>query len=980
MKRYFYLIVLVLNAVALMAQEEPFFKLYNNLEHPNMDGGNFHILQDSIGYMWVANKNCLKRFDGRRFKYFLYESQGIAEKGQVVGFKDYKNRIWFVGIGGRITKYENGRLEPYEFNDSVSSWLTMSNCISFHVDTNEVIHFGLQSKGYFHISPSGKMVWEMKQSEHPTGIYYKRLGGRLFVYGIVNSGSYDKRIPVYEVAKNQITSLRTTLYDSSAQEGAGRFGALRYLQRSDGSLLFSMNNRLVSIRKTGCDRISTSVPMTGVFEDSRGGIWLSSIHKSGVYYSATGKLIEEQMQRFVEDDVIHSITEDHQGGIWLSGSSKGLYYHGFPYYSMQPPSIFDTLGTVNDLQVDFGNGMLFGSNKRGFINSFNGIHTTRSRILWSSDETRVLSTDHDKNSLYWSSGRRLWHYSGEQSTEIQLSGKEFAGTIRSFCYNADSSAFWISTGRSVCKIVDNKVVECSESQPYEIIETMFFNGFVYIGTRNGVWRLEGTKWVDLTSMDERFKGLVGHMVVYDHSLWVFNYDKGAAIMREEEVKHYNHEGNTLPCVVHSVVHGDSLLAISTLGRLYVVKTSDSVGMYSNKLIPGPFYFARCASEHFTVDDESVHFGATDGAYYRLDFTRIQKVPKPVVHILGLSVNKKKRKVKRRFVLPHDSNNLIISFAGFSYHSAGTSHFRYRMTGVDEWTNTSEFSKRFTTLPSGDYSFEISAFNGIGQESKPRSITFTILPPYYETWWFRLSYISGIALIIWLLFKLRINQIKRRSRLLSDLHSSQHQALSARMSPHFIFNALNSIQQFTLRNDKESTAAYMSDYAQLMRLVMDNSKDNLVDLSSEMKAMNLYLKLERLRTQNQIDYEIKEERGLDLDSLYLPALFLQPYLENAIWHGLMSKREPGGHISVELGLNGKELKIVIEDNGVGREQARILGTSNHPGFESQGMSITERRIDLINRLYKVNITIAITELRTNGGQATGTRVTLIIPQV
>lgn len=980
MVKYACLGLVLMSCLVAEAQEEPYFKLYKNAEYPNMDGGNFHILQDSIGYMWVANKSCLKRFDGKRFKHFLYESQGVAEKGQVVGFKDYKNRLWFVGIGGRITKYENGQLEPYAFNDSVSSWLTMSNCISLYVDSNEVIYFGLQNRGSFHVSPNGEMTWDAKQSENPSGIYFKLIGGRLFAYGVLNNEQFDKRVPVYEVTEGGAMSLRATIYENSSEEGAGQFGALRYMQRADGSLLFALNNRLLSVKGERYERVSTSVPMTGLFEDSRGGMWLSSIYKSGVHYSAMGNLNEEEMQRFVEDDVIHSITEDHQGGIWLSGSSNGLYYHGFPYYSRYPPMIFDTISTIADLQFDLSKGMIFGSNKQGFINSYNGIYTTQSRIFWSMSETRVLDANSSKNSLYLSSGRRLWSLSSGNVAEIQLNGKEFNGTIRSFCYNADSSAYWISTGCSVCKIVDDEVVECSETQPYEIIETMFFNGFVYIGTRNGLWRLEGTKWVDLTSIDERFKGLVGHMVVYDEALWVFNYEKGAAIMHEGHIQHYNLKGSNLPNVVHSVVHGDSLLAIATLGRLYVVKASESIRTYKNELIPGPFFFARCASEYFKVNDGSIDFGATDGAYYRLDFNDVKRVPKPEVHILGLSVNKKKRRLKKHFVLPYDSNNLIVTFTGFSYHSDGTSHFRYRMTGVDEWTNTSEFGKRFTTLPPGDYSFDISAFNVIGQESSPKSITFTILPPFYETWWFRLLYISGIAMAVWLLFRLRINQLKRKARLLSDLHSSQHQALSARMSPHFIFNALNSIQQFTLRNDKESTAAYMRDYAQLMRLVMDNSKDNLVDLSSEMKAMDLYLKLERLRTQNQISYTISEEDGLDLDRLYLPALFLQPYLENAIWHGLMSKKEPGGHVHVKLGLYKKQLKIVIEDNGVGREKAKKLGTSNHPGFESQGMSITERRIDLINRLYKVNISISIENRSAEEGKDVGTKVTLIIPQV
>ena len=358
---------------------------------------------------------------------------------------------------------------------------------------------------------------------------------------------------------------------------------------------------------------------------------------------------------------------------------------------------------------------------------------------------------------------------------------------------------------------------------------------------------------------------------------------------------------------------------------------------------------------------------------------LTSIPNQSIQITNVVVNGDRQKTKGVYVLPYDSNNISVSFKGFSYHTSGTHEYRYRMTDVDDWSRIKETDVRFTTLPPGTYHFDVQARNMLDQHSEIKSVEFTILSPFYETWWFRT--LAGLVVLGlgWLLFKLRINQVKKKGRLLEELHSSQHQALAARMNPHFIFNALNSIQQFTLNNDKERAAAYMRDYAHLMRLVLENSSSNLVNLESELKAMSIYLDLEQLRSQDRITYQIQFVQNFDTANFVLPALLLQPYLENAVWHGLMPKEPPGGEVVMVLKTEEDNLVIVIEDDGMGRAKALEQHTGNHPGFDSRGTDIAARRIELLERLYDIHITVQ-TEDRIDGeGKIAGTSVTLIIPQ-
>ncbi|MEO5583659.1 MAG: histidine kinase [Saprospiraceae bacterium] len=203
-----------------------------------------------------------------------------------------------------------------------------------------------------------------------------------------------------------------------------------------------------------------------------------------------------------------------------------------------------------------------------------------------------------------------------------------------------------------------------------------------------------------------------------------------------------------------------------------------------------------------------------------------------------------------------------------------------------------------------------------------------------------------------------------------------QALRAQMNPHFIFNSLNSINNFILQNDKNKASEYLIKFSQLIRLILENAAQPLITLTQELDALKLYIDLESLRFNHRFEYFTKLSEELDIASIKVPPLILQPFIENAIHHGLMSK--PGtGLIVLSIEEDGNKLKIIIEDNGIGRKEAQFNRKSSKPGHKSMGMTLTNERIKLISSGSESS-NILINDLVDSEDMALGTAVTISIP--
>ncbi len=200
------------------------------------------------------------------------------------------------------------------------------------------------------------------------------------------------------------------------------------------------------------------------------------------------------------------------------------------------------------------------------------------------------------------------------------------------------------------------------------------------------------------------------------------------------------------------------------------------------------------------------------------------------------------------------------------------------------------------------------------------------------------------------------------------------SLRSQMNPHFIFNALNSVNNFIATSDERNANRYLTDFSTLMRAVLENSEEDFIPLSKEMELLQLYTKLEHSRFTDKFDYEINIDEHVSIDDFQIPPMLIQPYIENAIWHGLRYKVEKGYLKIILSQLNTETIKIVIEDNGVGRKKSGELKTLNQKKQKSKGMGNIKKRIQILNDMYKDKVDVFIEDAFDD---RTGTRVVLTI---
>lgn len=233
-----------------------------------------------------------------------------------------------------------------------------------------------------------------------------------------------------------------------------------------------------------------------------------------------------------------------------------------------------------------------------------------------------------------------------------------------------------------------------------------------------------------------------------------------------------------------------------------------------------------------------------------------------------------------------------------------------------------------------------------------------------------------ALLAASLAVLRIRERARRKELKFDLIRSQQQALSLQMNPHFIFNTLGSLQSFILKNDRDASNLYLTKFSQLMRKMLNNLECEFVDLEEEVEALRLYIELQHMRFGDHFEYEITVDPRLDLTSSQIPPFLIQPYVENAIHHGLLPG-EKRGHLAVEVKMNEPGILWVVEDNGIGRTEAKKINGRKGQDSRPHGTKITQRRVDLLNRISPERYSVMTYDLEDAEGKAAGTRVEIIL---
>jgi hypothetical protein len=328
-------------------------------------------------------------------------------------------------------------------------------------------------------------------------------------------------------------------------------------------------------------------------------------------------------------------------------------------------------------------------------------------------------------------------------------------------------------------------------------------------------------------------------------------------------------------------------------------------------------------------------------------------------------------------LKHDQNVFTLGFTATDYGNPEDKTFYYKLENYDEDWRLSGVDEKayYFNVPPGKYVFRVRVSNHTNGATAEKSIPVIISPPWWQTWWAYLLYALLIVIAVILIDRMQKKKVIRKARELGRERELEMQALRAQMNPHFIFNCLSSINNFVLKNETEEASDYLTKFSRLIRTVLNNSKKSFISLEDELEMLRLYLEMESLRFKGSFIYYIHREEKIDPAAIFIPPLLIQPFVENAIWHGLLHKADPG-RLDISVKVEKNILICIIEDNGVGRSHARAPENKPVEMKKSMGIQITRQRLSLINGTAEIaGNDFIIEDLFDDFGHAAGTKVIL-----
>ncbi|MBL7828893.1 MAG: histidine kinase [Saprospiraceae bacterium] len=472
----------------------------------------------------------------------------------------------------------------------------------------------------------------------------------------------------------------------------------------------------------------------------------------------------------------------------------------------------------------------------------------------------------------------------------------------------------------------------------------------------------------------------------DKGLWLFNESQPS-----KSVKYTVHHG--LPSDFIYKIYEDAL------NRLWL-NTKGGIGYYdveNHQFFP----LSRIDGFEFKFDTYAMA-KAPDGNFWIGHNGEIQIFnPAKVGNILpsqtritGFKVNNK----DSLFSIPFDQikeirlkpgeNVVQFNFTAADLEAFGKTQFKYRLEGLSEnWIDAGKSqSAIFVQLPAGEYLFRVRPKEAGENERYDSSLKIVITDFLWQRKWFQIAGVTIFILLGFLIFfkwksqqhRLTVSMLERAQALVEfklKTTESEMKALRAQMNPHFIFNSLNSINAYILKNLPAQASSYLNTFSELMRRVLDNSANDSVSLEEELLLMEAYLQAESMRLDNKLSYSIEVDDRIDTSYIEVPSMILQPFLENSIWHGI-SPKPTRGHIMIKAVSTTDGLYLSVEDNGIGREQARSLRANQANGHHSKGLKLTTERVALYD--FKYGTVTSIKTIDLNKPSGTRVEITIIRP--
>lgn len=960
---------ILLLAVIIFITVPSFGQQYNYQQYNLKDGlaglTVYSIAQDHDGFLWIGTETGLSRFDGKNFKNYTV-SDGLPDNEIIKVFVDSKNRIWILPFTNTICYFENGKLHTRD-NDSLLRRATF-NSVPYSICENKNKEIAVLTETaitIFNDSSTHKI-----QKNDMLGI-----AAPIAALGIDKNNDFYVLIPRFgDIKSYDLYNVNQfKLYIDRKLDFNFVFPKTSIIL--DKQKVIYPSKRHISVKNylTG-DSIQYFIDKTLINTNSITDSIFTINTLDTVYLCEVYK--KSILKKFTLGCITNCVFLDKEGNYWFGTIGNGLFKLRSLYFSNI--QFKDKNNFLPVYSVYKGSNFLYAGTNSGLLwqkELLSGI-LKKIQILSLSSEKNISSifTDNGDELLLgtgngiWTFGRNIKNLGGIGSNVKTID--KFNDTIIAATHN-NIYLFSGSRYRKIDTIRLNRTT-CAKK----------LNNLIYAGTPQGLYTINGKTISYLGDSNLLFKSRIsGLEQAHDGNIWVATYGHGlfALDKNNKVITSITEKDGLASNMCRCIQISNNFLWVGTdkgicsidLSRPGNIKTYSSKDGLDCDIINCLF-----------VDADTVYAGTPYGV---TTFSVNDIVSNS---FCGIKINSFTSE-KTSFINPAESiilspgdNSFTVDYSGISLKSNGDIIFYYRMTGLQEdWQTTKENILQYASLSPGTYQFEIYAVNAFGKKSAVVVLPLVIEKMFYqETWFIFLCsfFIAGLAAYFVSLYIKRIQKKNdEKTAILQKINELEQRALKSQMNPHFVFNCLNSIQQFIFEKDPKESNKFITDFASIIRQTLDLSDKKFISITEERKYLTTYLNIEQARFQNKFSYQVTVDENVSVDENIIPPLLLQPFLENSIRHGMRNLSGRKGALTINFKKEGNYLVCTIDDNGIGRFAAAKLKDGFSAEYQSKGSNLVAQRIENLNRELNTKIETQIFDKIINGN-AEGTAVILKLP--
>lgn len=931
----------------------------------------YYLFQDRDNFIWIATFAGVARYDGQKFEKFTMDN-GLADNQILQITQDKLGRIWFLSLNGKMSYFYKGKIYNSS-NDKLVKKLSINGMVTSFLE---------DKKGRIWLGTNTNLLsmWDgNKLHSYVSKDLYAQFSNA-YVHedsaGVIRAYSHQAVLVLkngnFEIEDKKDLPISYKVFNS--QPG----GKILYLKK-DG--LYQKSGALTLLKQKIDPKYLENDP--GYFYADEQSIWLSTSNGVVVFGPKNTKT------KYLQGTSVNQVTKDKDGNYWFT-TGNGIYMLPVPLERMYIVNTANGLSnnSVMSIGKDNKNRFWLGLDN-GTIDILNADKSFASSLKLDSKyiqnyKVKQLKFNQKKDILYFAFDRGLGKLEQidnlkpkvtfyKEKTNAVLSIKNFDLNNKNEIALALSSGVIMTPENELSFLIKDiqKTTNYIENRAYKVYydnqDRLWYSNIYGLG---GYWN---NKLQDLRAMNTLLSERMNDIIQISTGEIVLATDgHGVLILKDGKIKKILTTKNGLGSnIVYKLYyHNKMLWAITNSGinriniksRAYDIRNFD----YASELLISGI-------NDLFIDDQNAYFATNAGLVYFVNSSEKIVLNPAEVHFKSIKIDNSPISIeKNTFFIPENYKSLYIEFSVVDFSNRNI-QYRYRLKNKNSWIATNSTSLEFSALEPGDYNLQISARYPGEKWGPSTELKFKIELKFYQSTWFWVVIALLGAFIVFRIIVMVNRQQRNKEKLQlmmkNKILTLEQQALQALMNPHFIFNVMNSIQHYINTQEKVAANKMLTGFARLIRKNLDICAKSYITIEEELEYLNLYLSLEKIRFGEKFNYTITVDEEIDTSEILIPSMLLQPFIENAIWHGLMPKPSMG-EVNIIMRLKLDTLIIEIIDNGIGINASKALKNEGHI---SKGMELTKERIRIINAIEKNNIQLSVKD-RALGG----TLVELLIP--